>query len=355
MSLTRPFNSLTNGSSTPSSNPIPVAIVGAGLMGRWHAHAAEKAGARVVGVADVDMDAASRLSNRYRTAAPFVHIEQMLVRSNPAVVHICSPKTTHYSIAQTLINSGCHLLIEKPMTCTALETESLFESADAYRVYVNPVHQFAFQDGVLKARRLLPRIGRLVDISAVVASAGGAGLPINQLDELAADVLPHPLSLIQLFLPGQLSEISWRTISPAHGDLRILGEISGITLSVLVSFNARPSANYLVIRGTQGTIGVNLFHGYSFVESGEVSRHRKVLGPFLRSFRECGSAASNLAYRFIRNEPAYPGLQRLVRSFYEAIRTNVLPPISRSDSLEIARVRDELVSSLGWVLEGQRT
>jgi predicted dehydrogenase len=355
MSLTRPFTSFPNGSSALSRNPIPVAIVGAGLMGRWHAHAAEKAGARVVGVVDVDMDAASRLSNRCSTAVPFVDIEQMLVRSNPAVVHICSPKTNHYSIAQTLISSGCHLLIEKPMTCTALETESLFESAAAYGVYVNPVHQFAFQDGVLKARRLLPRIGRLIDISAVVASAGGAGSPADQLDELAADVLPHPLSMIQLFLPGQLSGISWTTLSPAHGELRILGEVSGITLSVLVSFNARPSANYLVIRGMQGTIWVNLFHGYSFIESGAVSRHRKLVGPFMRSFKECASAASNLASRFIRNEPAYPGLQRLVRSFYDAVRTNVLPPISRSDSLEIAQVRDELVNTLDRVVERQRT
>ena len=354
MSLTRPFSNSPSGSLVSARNPIRVAIVGAGLMGRWHAHAAEKAGGRVVGVVDVDIDTASRLSKRFNTAAPFVHIEQMLAQSNPAVVHICSPKMTHYSIAQTLISSGRHLLIEKPMTCTARETERLFESAATSRVYVNPVYQFVFQDGVLKARRLVSRLGRLIDISVVVASAGGAGLFPDQLDELVADVLPHPLSLIQLFLPGQLSEICWTTIPPTHGELRMLGEVSGITLSVLVSFNARPTANYLAIRGTQGTIWVNLFHGYSFIESGEVSRRRKLGGPFIRSFQECASAAGNLARRFIQNEPAYPGLQRLVRSFYETIRTNVPPPISRSDSLEIARVRDELVKTMGRVFEGQR-
>jgi len=32
----------------------------------------------------------------------------------------------------------------------------------------------------------------------------------------------------------------------------------------------------------------------------------------------------------------------------------VPPPISRSDSLEIARVRDELVKTMGRVLEDQR-
>lgn len=67
-------------------------------------------------------------------------------------------------------------------------------------------------DGVFKASELLPRIGRLVHMEGTLCSAGGAGLvsagTTNQtpLDEIVRDILPHPLSLMQAFLPNGLSE-----------------------------------------------------------------------------------------------------------------------------------------------------
>src|SRR5215471_3458691 len=238
-------------------NPIRTAIVGAGLMGRWHAHAAQRAGGHVVGIVDVDESAAVRLSKRLRNAAPFTTIEQMLGQSKPAVVHICSPMPTHYSMAWAAIDAGCHALVEKPMTSTAVETERLLSFAASRGVYLNPVHQFVFQDGVRRAERLLPRIGRLVDISAVIASAGGEGLSAAALDRLVVDVLPHPLSLFQLFLPGRIGKVSWTRVSPAFGELRLLGEIDSVSLSIFISFNARPAVNVLELKGTNGTIFLN--------------------------------------------------------------------------------------------------
>jgi len=341
-------------SGTPM-NPIRAAIVGAGLMGRWHAHAAQRAGGHVVGIVDIDESAAVRLSKRFRDAAPFTTIEQMLVQSKPAVVHICSPMPTHYSMAWAAIDAGCHALVEKPMTSTAVEAERLLGFAASRGVYLNPVHQFVFQDGVRRAEQLLPRIGRLVDISAVIASAGGVGLSTAALDRLLIDVLPHPLSLVQFFLPGRIGQVSWTRVSPAFGELRLLGEIDGVSLSIFISFNARPAVNVLELKGTNGTIFINLFHGYSFFQAGEVSRARKLINPFLRSFKECTSASGNLGRRFLKHEQAYPGLRRLVQLFYRAVENRTPPPIERGDIAELARARDELMSLGATVLQRAST
>jgi len=331
--------------------PIRAAIVGAGLMGRWHAHAAQRAGGHIVGIVDVDQQAAVRLSKRFGNATPFTTIEQMLGRSKPAVVHICAPVPTHYSMTWAAIDAGCHVLVEKPMTPTAVESERLLDFAASRGVYVNPVHQYVFQDGVLRARRLLPKIGQLVDISAVIASAGGAGLPTDTLDRLVAEVLPHPLSLFQFFLPGQIGQVSWTKVSPALGELRLLGEVDGASLSMFISLSARPTVNSLELKGTTGSIFINLFHGYSLLQTGEVSRTRKLINPFLRSLKECATASGNLGRRFLRHEKAYPGLQRLVQLFYLAVENRTPPPVERRDVSELARVRDELMNLAGPVLQ----
>jgi predicted dehydrogenase len=324
-----------------SNRPIQAGIVGAGLMGRWHAHAAQKAGARISAVVDPDNRAAIRLAKRYGGMA-FAGVEEMLIARRPDVIHICSPKSTHYRIAQLALKAECHLLIEKPMASTASETESIFKLSDERELKVSPVHQFLFQDGVLKAKRLLPQLGHLVDITAVVMSAGGSGMSDSVLHDIAMDILPHPLSLMQFFLSG-FANVSWSLLSSRPGELRAVGDAAGTTLSLFISMNSRPTANYLELRGERGTIYINLFHGYSFIERGKVSRRIKVTQPFQHSFKNSASAAVNLGRRLLSREPAYPGLQRLVRSFYGALRHNTLPPISVMDAIELARVRDHLM------------
>src|SRR5262249_3954333 len=98
-----------------------------------------------------------------------------------------------------------------------------------------------------------------------------------------------------------------------------------------------------------------LFHEYSFFQAGEVSRARKLINPFLRSFKECASASGNLKRRFLQNEPAYPNLQRLVQLFYQTVENRTPPPIERGDIAELARARDELMGIGATVLRRAST
>ena len=206
-----------------------------------------------------------------------------------------------------------------------------------------PVHQFVFQDGVLKAKELINRIGRVVHMEGTFCSAGGMGLSGEQLDNIMWDILPHPLSLMQAFLPGDFPPRSWVTVKPGQGEFRALAEVSDVSLSVCVSMNARPTVCAFEVVGTEGTIHLDLFHGYAFMESGKVSRGRKMLHPFALALRRLGAATINLSRRALRREPAYPGLQRLVASFYKAVRNGTESPISSEDTIEIANVRDALM------------
>ncbi|MBA2524654.1 MAG: Gfo/Idh/MocA family oxidoreductase [Pyrinomonadaceae bacterium] len=330
-----------------------VGIVGAGLMGRWHADAARRSGGRVAAIMDPDLERAGRLSSRYPNARGFSDVETMIQQVDLDVLHICSPASTHHEIAGVAIDAGLHLLIEKPITPTAEDAVRLLGRAAERGVLVCPVHQFIFQDGVLKAKTLLPRIGRLVHIDATICSAGGAGLTSEQLDLIVSDVLPHALSLMQIFLSHDLSAERWLTIRPAAGELRFSGEVSGVTFSSFISMNARPTTNTFRILGTKGTIDLNLFHGYAFMQPGQVSRNKKIIHPFEFSLRNLSAALINLGQRAMRREPAYPGLRRLVNSFYQAVRTGSQPPISPEDTILIARVRDQIIQTAGLLVPQQ--
>lgn len=322
-----------------------VGIVGAGLMGRWHAAASRLAGGDVVAVVDRDPRAAMRVAQRSRGARTFADLDQLLRAEALDVVHICTPTATHAEFAHAAIAAGVNVIVEKPLTTRAQESERLFDSAAARGVLLCPTYQMAFQDGVLKAKRLLPHIGTVVHAEAHFYSGGGERADPQSLDAIIAEIAPHPLSLALTLLPGGLPDSAWQTVRPRVGELRALTSLGDVSLSISMSMHARPPLSAFTIVGSRGTIEIDLFHGYAFMVRGGVSRVRKVASPFLRSTAHLIAATTNLGSRMARREPAYPGLRRLVASFYAAVQGRTGPPLSPAAVLAIERTRHRLLAA----------
>jgi predicted dehydrogenase len=330
-------------------NAIRAGIAGAGLMGLWHADAVKNAGGRVTAIVDNDIKSAEKLAARYNGVRVYTDVQTMLKQKDFEVLHVCTPLTSHYSIAESALEAGVHIIVEKPLSATAAETERLFRLAEENGARICPVHQFVFQEGVTKAKEMLPRIGQIVHMEAVVCSAGRIGQSDEDVDNIVADILPHPLSVIQHFLSNDLPEDYWSAIHPGSGEFRALCDMPGMTLSIFISMNARPTECSFRIVGTAGTIHIDMFHGFAFMEPGNVSRVRKISHPFELAARRFSAAAINLGSRIIRREPAYPGLRKLVSLFYEAVNSKSESPLSRNDTISIARVRDRLTHNAGPV------
>ena len=71
---------------------LKVAIIGAGLMGHWHAHYAKQIGSEITAVIDLDAVAAGTLANRYGGQV-YSSLEEALQYTSFEVVHICTPRT----------------------------------------------------------------------------------------------------------------------------------------------------------------------------------------------------------------------------------------------------------------------
>lgn len=323
-----------------------IGIVGAGLMGRWHAHAARRVGARVLAVVDVQPERAHQLARRCPDARLLTDLDA-LAGMAIEIVHICTPLASHAALAGAAIERGLHALVEKPLTASADEAGALYAAADSAGILLCPVHQVAFQDGVERAIGALEALGAVCQISFTICSAGGAGRSPAELDQVVTEILPHPFSLLLRLWPAvPLDAETWQIEHPRPGELLLSGAHAGAVLSAFVSMTARPTRFELVVRCERGTIQLDLFHGYAVVEAGGVSRLRKIVQPFVGSGRVFGAAALNLCRRTMRREPAYPGLRTLVARFYDSVRSGGPPPVIPADAMHVARACDTLIGRL---------
>ncbi|GMQ82943.1 MAG: hypothetical protein BMS9Abin05_2412 [Rhodothermia bacterium] len=326
-------------------------IVGAGLMGRWHAHAVKRLGGRIVAILDTDIKAATRLSQRHRQARVFSSIVEMLESCSIEVLHICSPLSSHSELASIALAAGINVLVEKPMTPTADEAERILVEARRSKLLVCPVHQFLFQNGVRKAIDLLPSIGEVVRLEMLINTAGAEGRPEQLQNEIIADILPHPLSLFEALLPNGVENVAWTTMYARPGELGVGGQSSHVSLAMHLSLLGRPTRCMFTIVGTSSSIELNLFHGYSVVRAGSLSRLSKISAPLRESSRGFVSATHNLGRRLFEWEPAYPGLRQLISQFYRAIRNEDQAPLSEHHILATAIERERLIAQSGLFLE----
>ena len=324
--------------------PLRVAVVGAGLMGRWHAYYAHRQGAQVVAIVDRARAAAESLSRRVKSANVFTDMASMLDEKRPQVVHICTPLDSHGPLAQQAIAAGVHALVEKPLTNLASETQALLETARMNGIRVCPVHQFGFQAGVARAATALAGLGEALHASFTICSAGGGTATGAELDDIVADILPHPFSVLQRLWPGNLLQArDWTANSARHGELRIQGSSGGTAVQAYVSMNARPTRCDLDILCTEGSIHLNFFHGYAVVRRGRPSRLDKVMQPFWFAGKTFAAAGLNLAGRALRGDNAYPGLGSLIGRFHAAARAESGNPIPERDTLAAATVREHVI------------
>ena len=129
--------------------PIGVGVIGLGFMGATHLTAYRRAHAagyvnRLVAVSDFDAERragrAARAGNLDTTegaerlfdpadVAAYARPEELLADERVELVSICTPTRTHVELARAALESGKHVLLEKPVALSSLEARELAEFA----------------------------------------------------------------------------------------------------------------------------------------------------------------------------------------------------------------------------------
>lgn len=319
-------------------------IIGAGLMGRWHASTVKRLGIPVLGVVDPDVERARTVAARCGARRWYASLDDAFADGKPVAAHVCTPLDDHGPTIARLLGEGVHVLAEKPITQTAEESEGLFAEADRAGLVLCPVHQFVFQRGFLRLEHALERLGPARHMDLVASSAGASGGDAGRAEQVMSDILSHPLSLMRRIVGPEVGATRWWVGGDRSGELRASAECSDTTLGILVSMAGRPTRNTFRVICERGSVHLDLFHGFAVIEPPAVSRGRKIVRPFTFASSSLLSASSNLLHRGLTGEWAYPGLGELVKRFYASLWGDAPHPIDASEALDVARARDAIMS-----------
>ncbi|MFB6233130.1 MAG: Gfo/Idh/MocA family protein [Haloarculaceae archaeon] len=146
---------------------LNTAIVGLGNVARWHRRAIDRTpGVTLTAVADVDESVARDRAGEWGVR-PYTEVGDLLESEPVEWVHVCTPLASHADLAEECLAAGAHVLVEKPMTATRREYESLVQRADESDRRVTVVHNQVNYPPMVRARRLAEngRFGTLHGVS----------------------------------------------------------------------------------------------------------------------------------------------------------------------------------------------
>ena len=110
-----------------SGQKLRIAVVGTGYLGRFHAQKYQQLEqCDLIAISDVDAARAKEVAAELNTQAITNHKD--LVGLVDAV-SIASPTTTHFDVAKDCLAAGIHVLVEKPITVSQSEAQTLIDLA----------------------------------------------------------------------------------------------------------------------------------------------------------------------------------------------------------------------------------
>ena len=108
---------------------IGFALIGSGAVSQFHIKAIlECELTDLVGIFSVDSESAKKIAAQYGVRH-FKTLDELLTCDDVEVVNICTPSGTHTELALKMLDSGKHVMVEKPLALTPQDCQSVIDAA----------------------------------------------------------------------------------------------------------------------------------------------------------------------------------------------------------------------------------
>lgn len=145
---------------------IKVGLFGAGDIADLHASGIKNcSSAELVGLFDIDNKKAQQKSDNYNCLS-YDSAESMLKDPLIDAIFVLTPLEEHFNCAINALNSGKHVLVEKPVSSSVDEIQQIREAADKAGKLCVPVHNYLYEDSILRTKELIDS-GKLGDVVSI--------------------------------------------------------------------------------------------------------------------------------------------------------------------------------------------
>jgi predicted dehydrogenase len=179
--------------------PVRVAAVGCGYWGPNVIRNLDAvSGFELCCVCDIDPHRLRPVAARYPHARSTTHIDDIFGDPSVDAVYLSTPVSTHFQLARRALESGKHVLIEKPLATTVDQAEELAAFAAARGLTLMVGHTFVFSPPVRKVKELIDS-GMIGPIYYVETTRVNLGLFQKDVSVLW-DLGPHDVSILNYWL-----------------------------------------------------------------------------------------------------------------------------------------------------------
>lgn len=186
---------------------------------------------------------------RYGISERYTEVEDMLKKVKPDIVSICTPNQSHMHFATMALNSGCHVICEKPVGLNFRDVKSLYSLAEKQNRLLIACQTLRFQPEWMQAKKMVQdgELGEIICVrfdrirSRGIPSWGAFHRKSISGGGAMADVGVHLLDGV-LWILGNPKVISVtgfvsNQFTMTHPDLICLPECSGASTAIVPSYN----------------------------------------------------------------------------------------------------------------------
>jgi UDP-N-acetylglucosamine 3-dehydrogenase len=264
------------------SNPVRIGVIGLGQIAmRSHLPGYHRIkNCKITSVYSSRERHARKVAALYGIPHIYKDWRDLLESGEVDAVSICTPNFTHAPIALAAFRKGIHVLVEKPMALSCLESIRLIRAARKAKRVLMVHHNMRFEPAVQTVKKLLQRkvIGHVFAFQARLTHCGPrAWNPKAKwfFDQRQSgggalmDLGPHQFDLLCYFLQGKPRILSAASATMKGGQAG-KGEIhcscllrfqGGAVGTAIVGWADTSYQNHFFFFGTKGTLGLDLARG----------------------------------------------------------------------------------------------
>ena len=192
---------------------IKTAVLGYGYWGPNLVRNLNKlSGVSIESIVDLDEKKRKRVGEDFPSIQVSSNSDDIINNPNIDAIVVATPPSTHFDLAYKSLNSGKHVLIEKPIAQSSDDSMKLINLAKKNNLKLMVDHTFIYSGAVKQIKTILENneLGDLWYVDSVRINLGIVQKDVNVIWDLA----PHDLSILEYIINAKPVSVSATGLSP---------------------------------------------------------------------------------------------------------------------------------------------